>query len=464
MDGVSSIELANTIIEIVKKIDLDPYYDNELVQAIQNEEENPVALVANWLGFHSGLKYQLIKNNHLPDKQHHILLRYLSETNLQKAIPSFILTSMDIDDYVHLLKAYQEICSTYTNQQAEGEDLDKDALMQELILAENKLDQILDRMFGGTCLGVRVTHRKSVIHPYQQLIEMILHIESGEKQQLIFTEAFNIKNIQESLIGLDIEKNENAYSIFCFSNMPESSLNIFMEQLTEDVSGSVVKGCAAPVQTAKNSDKLTAIAALQEFAKYPHVFNYLPDSFKEKLCPLALLPSNIIAMNQSYQEIKPVLERAKAQGLFDLDVDLFANSQKIKYLADEKEYKEIYRAHEQVINHASVAQTESIGSKYEIIRDLKHGKQIDLGHYMNDVMGDHEKLAYLLAVASSIFNHNKVNTLFEFENHMDLFTSEEILFLKQLRAECMALINDDLAIENDILHAGSKLLFQVNLD
>jgi hypothetical protein len=450
------MELANTIINIAKDMDLDPYDDNELVKALRDEEANPPLQIANLLGFRSNLKYQLSQYDGQPDKQRHVLLRFFAETNLQKAIPSFVLTGVDVDDYINLLKAFQAIYDAH-----ESDEVDIDGFKQNLISAENTLDQILDRMFGGTCQSVRIMHGES--SPYPHLLEMLKRMKSGDRMQIVYTESFNYKNINEHLIGLDVENIEGNYNIFCFSNMDETRLKSFVNKLASDVKDSRIKACSAPIPTGRNSDKLIAIAVLKKMTKYAHVFSYIPDE-NETMVPLSSLPTNIIAMNQSYQTIKAFLEEAKQKGLFDLDIDEFIALHKIKYLLDENEYKEVYRTFENVDSYAGVAQEESVDGKYEIIRDLKHGKQVDVKRYMDGLRGDHERVAYLLALASSIFNHNKVNTPIEFENRTSSFTPEEISFLKQLRAECMALINHDLTVENDILHAGNKLLFQVNLD
>lgn len=452
---ISSMDLANTIINITKTMDLEPYDDNELVKALKDEEANPQLQIATLLGFRSNLKYQLIQYDGQPDKQRHVLLRFFAETNLQKTIPSFMLSGIDHDDYIHLLKAYQAIHDAH-----ESEEVDVDGFKQNLISAENTLDQILDRMFSGTCQSVRIKQGES--SPYPHLLDKLNKIKAGERVQIVYTESFDYKNINEHLIALDVEKRDNQHSIFCFSNMDETRLKSVVNKLKNDMPGSHIKACSAPIPTGRNSDQLIAIAALKKMTKYPHVFDYIPDG-DEMFVSLSSLPTNIIAMNQSYQTIKAFLEEAKQKNLFDLDIDQFVALHKEKYLADESNYKEIYRAHESAIGRSDFV-SERVDGKYEIIRDLKHGKSVDLKFYMSGMTDDHEKVAYLLALASSIFNHNKVNTPQEFDHLISSFTSQEVAFLKQLRAECMALISHDLSIENDIFHAGNKLLFQVNLD
>lgn len=450
---ISSMDLANTIINLTKTMDLEPYDDNELVKALKDEEADPQLQIATLLGFRSNLKYQLIQYDGQPDKQRHVLLRFFAETNLQKTIPSFILSGIDHDDYIHLLKAYQAIHDAH-----ESEEVDVDGFKQNLISAENILDQILDRMFSGTCQSVRIKQGES--SPYPHLLEMLKRIKAGDRAQIVYTESFDYKNINQHLIALDVENRDNQYNIFCFSNMDETRLKSFVNQLTNDMPGSHIKACSAPIPTGRNSDQLIAIAALKKMTKYPHVFDYIPTG-DEILVSLSSLPTNIIAMNQSHQTIKAFLEEAKQKNLFDLDIDQFVALHKEKYLADESDYKEIYRAHERAMGEAV---SEPVDGKYEIIRDLKHGKSVDVKYYMNDMTDDHERVAYLLALATSIFNHNKVHSPLEFDERISSFTSEEVAFLKQLRAECMALINHDLSVENDIFHAGNKLLFQVNLD
>lgn len=453
---LSSMELANIIINMANTIDLEPYDDNELVQAIRDKEANPPLHVANLLNFHSNLKYQLIRYSGELDKQRHVFMRFLAETNLQKAIPCFRLSAIEVDDYVNLLQAYQEIYEAHeTSEEEVG------GFKQNLITAENKLDQLLDRMFSGTAQAVRILQNESSAYPH--LLEMLNKMQSGDRMQIFYSESFNYKNINEHLIGLDVQKIENIYEIFCFSNMPPANLESFVAKLEGDLSNNVIKACAAPMPTSRNADKLIAIAALKKFSRYPYSFSYFPET-TDKMIPLSSLPINIIAMNQTPQTIRPVLEEAEKKGLFDIDMDLFLSTYQPKYLADEQEYKDIYRNHEQTVKYVSKVPTDAVENKYEIIRDLKNNKDVDIKEYTHDMFDEHEKLSYLLGLASSIFMHNKVQSALDFDKHIDSFTPAELTFLKHLRNECMAVVGDSLALEEDIFHAGNKLLFQVNLD
>ncbi len=344
---LSSIELAKLVLSSYNgKLNFNfPHSKN-----LETEEDN----LAYWLNYKSFLKYKIqqlasaykINNaDSFPEKLKsevkQFLDKYFELKEMKKKLPKLILDDYEVTNYLELRSKKEK-----TRSLAVSPELTK-ALLKGL----NRIRKATGSSIGLEEITTRDYAPQGTVY---KLAKKIKDIKPGERKQFVYYHT-NRKHA----VAFDVENRGGTFNIFCFDSSKDESqleaIDLLIDKLQKDKVKFEIKACQAGIQKDETNCSIFSILALKEFAKYDHVFDYLPEKceedehlkkqskatvstglskdrevtlhnmYKVGWIKIKDVPTRIISMSQSYTEMEGILSVSKQ---FDLDAKKFSQVHK----------------------------------------------------------------------------------------------------------------------------------------
>lgn len=417
---LSSSQLAELIISSYKKLPLvTGGFKDELVDLI---EQGKVENLAYWLQFHSFVRYQLRKtlmqrgdvNVHAPSVEiakqvNEVLERYLEQQKIKQTLPKYITEDFTTTDYLPLSGELERTLLRLRD----GQKITRQEIAP-FIKAKNRRNEFLARSLDIVPISCAEYASESTL---RKLVKGIAGLGKGERKQFFY---YHLN--EEHAIGFDVERDEDGkLKIFCFESASDprhlETVDLLYKKLSSMGLDFEFKSCVSDIQKDSYNCAIYTLAALNEFGKYAHAFDYLPEQYEEdkdigktravkipqggammmkarhvqldvldkiSWVRISDMPTKIIAMSQSHQAMEKALKESKD---FDLDPATFVTMHKQKYHYEESKRestKYINRRRENIREHAAAAGKvilEKAYSKY--VQDLPLLAKIDKGEEVN---------------------------------------------------------------------------------
>lgn len=429
--------------------------------------ENDIEGLAYWLNFNSFIKYQLEKSlantvvlldnpdENTINKITDILRSYHDECLIKQSLPKFVEQDFDLkpeasDTPYKLFDKASRAKKMF--DPVRGKPIVASGL-EHLLIAKNRRNKLLKRHFNAMCISynkhqaermfasyaqelTHITDRKLYLHrlnsitSFKQLTNEIENLSQGERKQIIYYQKLG----HGHAYGFDLERDTNGkINIFCFESAAHNLQPDGLEELYQYLTNSgVTFELKAYRQAALQYDNINCtlftVSCLNEFAKYEHVFDYLPSELAEdtaskklteaSIClvnpeKLATMPENeakeayikiplqhmskiewvllsdlplrILCLSQSYTVMKTVLDQKlkKPTPLFDLDPEEFV-----------KRHKQYYNVGDQKDKNAISKKREAIHQRIQTFIDNNLAKNIpaNLAVLYNIIIFNHPSL------------------------------------------------------------------------
>lgn len=428
-----SIKLAKLIIDCYEKkpSTIDFGEEHELIQLIRNKKTQDLAY---WLHFHSFLKYKLEKIiaqeeeaniEEFPlkfaEKINELLFSFLKEQKAKQGLTRYLPTDFVAQDYIHLIQELETMQRRFS-----GEYGLLAGNIAPLLNAKNRSNQALQRAQNIVLINCADYAAESTV---RKLSKNIANLAKGERKQFFY---YHLN--EEHAIGFDVERDSNGeYKIFCFESAADprhlETVDLLYKKLTGMRLKFQFKSCISGLQRDRYNCAIYTFAALSEFSKYDHVFDYLPVQYEEdkelgnkketvksgrviKLevmdkiswVKISDLPTKIIAMSQSHDAMKEALKKSTD---FDLDPEVFVDLHKQKYNYDSSHHdstKYVNRRRSNIqkkLAESDKSLTEKAYSEYiqdvPLLSSIDQGREVDFKKEItnnNDMSWD-EKIHYI---------------------------------------------------------------------
>ncbi|HAT8859674.1 TPA: hypothetical protein ACIZCU_002116, partial [Legionella pneumophila] len=317
---------------------------------LETEEEN----LAYWLNYKSFLKYkiqQLASKYQITDADNfpenlktevrQLLDKYFELKEMKKELPKLILDDYEVTNYLELRSKKEKTMSFTVTPE----------LTRALLKGLNRIRKAI----GNRIVLEEITTKEYAPQgTVYKLARRIKDLKPGERKQFVYYHT----NKQHA-VAFDVENRGGTLKIFCFDSSKDETqleaIDLLIDKLQKDKVKFEIKACQAGIQKDETNCSIFSILALKEFAKYDHVFDYLPEKceedehlkkqskatvstglskdrevtlhnmYKVGWIKIKDMPTRIISMDQSYTEMESIL---RVSNQFDLDAKKFSQAHK----------------------------------------------------------------------------------------------------------------------------------------
>lgn len=464
--SLSSMQIAKLVLSSYNgKLPLKIPYSKNLA----TEEDS----LAYWLNYKSFLKYKIEQlackykmtgEDNFPEGLKFEVKKFLDEyielKQKKKQLPKLVLEDFAITNYIELRSKKEKIRSITVTPE----------LTRALLAGLNRIRK---------AIGIPIPLEEITTKDYAprgtvyKLAKKMRELKPGQRKQFVYYHGNN-----NHAIAFDVENRGGNLNIFCFDSSKDESqleaIDLLIENLEKNKVKFEIKSCQAGIQKDEMNCSVFSILALKELAKYDHVFDFIPEKYEEdeslkKKTKASVsvgfsdreatlrnmgkvgwikvkdMPTRMISMGQSYDEMKKNLEESKQ---FDLDAGKFCQAHK-DYLQIEKasdnEKKLVIRKRRLIDERSKTvleADEKRLFEKHlESIPGLsfiKENRDLNLNEILQDKKMVNEKLELIERIFLAIFDIYKIGD--NFNSQSNPLPSHVLRAILNLRNEFLTLV------------------------
>ncbi|WP_193392303.1 hypothetical protein, partial [Legionella erythra] len=290
-------------------------------------------------------QYEISSGNDFPEKLKIEIKQFLDKhfelKEKKKTLQKLVLDDFKVTNYLEL-RSKKEKISGYTVSPE---------LTRALVGGLNRIRKAIEVPIPLEEITTKDYAPQGTVY---KLAKKIRALKPGERKQFVYYHGN-----KNHAIAFDVENRAGTLNIFCFDSSKDEkqleAIDLLIDKLEKSKIKFEIKSCQAGIQKDDNNCSVFSILALKEFAKYDHVFDFLPEKYEEdeKLkkqnkasvstgavssrevtlrnmgkvgwVKVNDMPTRIISMDQKYDEMKNILTASKQ---FDLDADKFCQAHK----------------------------------------------------------------------------------------------------------------------------------------